>query len=95
MEVAIAAIVRMHARTACMLKVIAKRLRARRFFLQSDRHHRLGRHLNCLAAKVTTALAEDPFSGHVFVFRRRLRVSCVGARAHAKPFFLTILLQKD
>ena len=26
---------------------------------------------NCLAAKVTTALAEDPFSGHVFVFRGR------------------------
>ena len=26
---------------------------------------------NCLAAKVTTALAEDPFSGHVFFFRGR------------------------
>lgn len=24
---------------------------------------------NCLAAKVETALAEDPFSGHAFVFR--------------------------
>lgn len=26
---------------------------------------------SCLAAKVETALAEDPFSGHVFVFRGR------------------------
>lgn len=26
---------------------------------------------NCLTAKVETALAEDPFSGHVFVFRGR------------------------
>ena len=27
--------------------------------------------MNGLAAKVETALAEDPFSGHVFVFRGR------------------------
>jgi transposase len=26
---------------------------------------------NCLAAKVQTTLQEDPFSGHVFVFRGR------------------------
>jgi transposase len=35
---------------------------------------------NSLAAKVETVLAEDPFSGHVFVFRGRVATSsnCCG-----------------
>ncbi len=35
---------------------------------------------NGLAAKVQTALKDDPMSGHVFIFRGRTRCSCRTAR---------------